>query len=129
MKKTALSIDPTEFKERIDITSEKQTKTGLNTVKKILIFWGFNEDERAFVLDISQTNGEIKFTKDQRTRISLILNIYKLLKTSFLQDSHHQEWINSSNASFDNLSPKTVMLSGALLNLYDIKNYLDEMCA
>lgn len=129
MKKTALSIDPTKFKERIDFASEEQTKTGLNAVKKILVFWGFNEDECAFVLDISQTNGEIAFTKDQRTRISLILNIYKLLKTNFLQDSHHQEWINNSNASFDNLSPKTVMLYGALLNLYDIKNYLDAMCA
>lgn len=124
MKKTALSIDPTEFKERIDITSEEQTKTGFDASKKILTFWGFNEDERAFILDVAQINGKIRFTKDQRTRISLILNIYKLLKTSFLQDSHHQEWINNSNAAFDNLSPKSLMLCGAILSLYDIRNYL-----
>lgn len=130
MKHLALSIDPKEFKIKNESVSSNHDEVGLRTVTKILTFWGFDESERLVVLDgaspsdIDNENSYTGLTTDQRTRISLLLGIYRALKTNFIQDLHHIQWINNQNKAFADLSPKSIMLCGALINLYDIRNYL-----
>lgn len=134
MNRETLSFDPTQFRIRHEQTTVQEDLVGLKAAAKILQSWKLSNSEIVVVLGdipISEfdriVGGDLvdKLTIDQRTRISLVLGIYKVLNTLFIQDLHKLEWINNPNSAFKNFSPKEIMLSGALIGLYDIRRYLE----
>lgn len=135
---TGLAFDPDQFLAAHGQATLDDDKVGFKAAVNILELWKFTDTEKAIVLgDFSRAtfrrlkggNLTRKLTIDRRTRVSLILGIHKALRTMFIQDSHQIEWINKKNKSFHNYSPKDVVLSGALIALYDVRRYLDAAFA
>ncbi|SMQ59318.1 Protein of unknown function [Pseudidiomarina planktonica] len=136
MQTNTLTEDPNRFQEHHSGASVDDDRRCFDIAVRMLDFWGFNDQEKAKVLgDISVSTfrrykrGEMKrrLTADCRTRISLILGIYKALRIIFVQDMHHAKWVNNPNKRLNELSPKAVMVMGSMINLYDIRRYLDAV--
>lgn len=138
MRGQVLTFDPSLVRKGDSQATLEEDQIGFKTAVKILNLWEFTDAEKAVVLgDFSVAtfrrlkggNLARKLTIDRRTRVSLILGVYKALMTLFIQDEHRLEWINNENRAFRGFSPKDVMLSGALLGLYEIRHYLDAVLA
>src|SRR5690554_1017041 len=130
-----LAFDPDQFRAYHDQATLEDDKVGFKAVVNILELWKFSDSEKAIVLgDFSSAtfrrlkggNLARKLTIDRRTRVSLILGIHKALRMMFIQDKHRLEWVNNKNRSFNEHSPKELMLSGALIGLHEIRRYLDS---
>ena len=68
-----------------------------------------------------------KLNRDQRTRISYLLGIYKSLHILFTDSAQALTWINRSNSlpPFNGISPKQYMLEGNLVRLAEVRSFLD----
>lgn len=131
MQQQLLTFDPNSFKAYHDAATLDEDRIGFRAVIKVLTSWKLSDDEKVMTLGglsigmLSQIDLNHKMTIDLRTRVSLILGIYKNLKTMFIQESHRIEWLHSKNKSFCDYSPKDVISSGALIGLYEVRRYLD----
>lgn|SRR5690554_4083705 len=134
MQAYALTVEPEVFKRNHDNITLDTDNIGFKTAINILDIWGFSDQEKATVLgDIpiatfrryKKFGMQNRLTTDRRTRLSLILGIHKALKIMFLQEGHRYQWVNNTNRAFGDMSPKSVMLSGSIVNLNDIRRYLD----
>jgi len=131
----AFTFDLAQFRAAHDQATLEDDKVGFKTAVNILELWKFTDTEKAIVLGdfsgatfrrVKGGNLARKLTIDRRTRVSLILGIHKALRTMFIQEKHRLEWINNKNRTFNDHSPKELMLSGSLVGLHEIRRYLDS---
>lgn len=135
MYRNALTSDPVQFRAAHDQATLDDDKVGFKAAVNILELWKFTDVEKAIVLgDFTSATfrrakgGNLvrKLTIDRRTRVSFILGIHTALRTMFIQEKHRLEWINNKNRTFNDHSPKELMLSGSLVGLHEIRRYLDS---
>ncbi|MEX1222411.1 MAG: hypothetical protein WEA82_09910 [Idiomarina sp.] len=132
MKDKIAFRDPVELRQWHQSRTLEDDSSMFSIAIQILDSWQFSDEEKALALGV--TEGDFKntlggrLTVDQRTRVSLILGMHKGLSTLLLQKQHHIEWIAHGNKAFDNYSPKEMLLSGSLMDMYDIRRYLDSQC-
>lgn len=112
-------------------SAEDDTKA-FRVAVRILDELDFSEEEKrlslGFVSKLPEEPLRQTLTVDQRTRVSLILGIHKALSTLFLQPKHRVEWITNTNSKFDGYSPKDMLLSGSLIEVYRLRDYLESNC-
>ena len=103
---------------------------------RILDAWGFSPGEMALVLGLGsaecqryQATGlpEDSVSVDLITRVSLILGIERALEILLVEEPDIRNWMGDpSNASiFEGATPKSVLLTGQLDDLREIRKYLD----
>jgi hypothetical protein len=65
--------------------------------------------------------------RDQKTRISYLLGIYKSLRILFTDSTQALSWINRANTlpPFNGITPKQFMLEGSLIRLAEVRYFLD----
>ena len=66
-------------------------------------------------------------SKDTLERISYVMGIYKALKLLFPTEDQANAWPKKTNRDFNGESALDVMLKGSVMNLADVRRYLDAM--
>ncbi|MGB1238567.1 MAG: MbcA/ParS/Xre antitoxin family protein [Pseudomonadales bacterium] len=63
--------------------------------------------------------------RDTLERISYVMGIYKALRLLFPTEAQANAWPQKNNRDFDGESALAVMLKGSVINLADVRRYLD----
>jgi len=95
--------------------------------------WGLTDAEACTLLGGVSTatynrwkRGEIgRLTVDQKTRLSILMGIHKALRIIFTENSRAYEWVKKPNRAFEGKSALEIMLQGQIMDLFDVRLYLD----
>lgn len=97
---------------------------------------GLTVDQRRAILgDISEATyhnwrrepGKVSLTRDQLERVSLLLGVLKGLRLVFADDPTAFRWLRAANTDrpFDGRSPLDVMTEGGIVDLFQVRRYVD----
>ena len=95
--------------------------------------WGLTDAEACTLLGGVSTatynrwkRGEIsRLTVDQKTRLSILMGIHKALRILFTENERAYGWVKKPNRAFDGKSALEIMLQGQIMDLFDVRFYLD----
>ncbi len=66
-----------------------------------------------------------RIDRDLRARMAILMGIHKALRTIFTEPQRGYAWIRKPNAAFGGLAALDVMLRGEIIDLIDLRSYLD----
>ncbi|MFZ5619315.1 MAG: antitoxin Xre-like helix-turn-helix domain-containing protein [Pseudomonadota bacterium] len=70
--------------------------------------------------------GEIgRLTVDQKTRLSVLMGVHKALRILYTENARSYAWIKKPNRAFDGKAPLEIMMQGQIMDLFDVRFYLD----
>ena len=122
-----------------NILDQKDPKIVSNTALKVFFNitneWQLSsQDEMTLLGDPARStfykwrNGEGPvIPKDTLERISYVMGIYKALRLLFPTEDQANAWPKKPNRDFGDESALNVMLKGSVINLADVRRYLDAM--
>jgi len=98
--------------------------------------WGLTDAEACTLLGGISTatynrwkRGEIgRLNVDQKTRLSILMGIHKALRILFTENERVYAWVKKPNKVFDGRSALEIMLQGQIMDLFDVRFYLDAAC-
>lgn len=122
---------PTEDRE-FGITDEEGLAMAEASVN-LFRLWGLTDAEACTLLGGVSTatysrwkRGEIgRLTVDQKTRLSILMGIHKALRILFTENERAYQWVKKPNRRFGGKSALDVMLGGQIMDLFDMRFYLD----
>lgn len=96
-------------------------------------FWGLTDAEACTLLGGISTatynrwkRGEIgRLNVDQKTRLSILMGIHKALRVLFTENERVYAWVKKPNKAFGGRSALAIMLQGQIMDLFDVRFYLD----
>ena len=110
-------------------------KPALRTFFRIADLWDLSVDDQITLLGLSSRSTYFKWKregtdflpKDTLERISYILGIYKALQILLPEESAADAWVHQPNSAlpFAGESALDRMLSGNVIDLYIVRQYLD----
>ncbi|MDR9469163.1 MbcA/ParS/Xre antitoxin family protein [Marinospirillum sp.] len=114
---------------------QKKSTVALKTFFKITEGWNLKAEQQKILLGDPPRSTFYKWKKgegpaisrDTLERISYILGIYKALRILFPTEEQANAWPGKPNRDFDGESALAVMLKGSMINLADVRRYLDYM--
>ena len=119
-------------RETISGAREQQDRTGLEAFVKITELWNLTTDQQITLLGSPARSTFFKWKKDGGLlpgdtveRISHVFNIYKCLNILFPDPARADAWIRRSNRYWNNQSALDRMLSGKMVDIIDVRRYLD----
>ena len=112
--------------------------TGLRVAARILKKWGAELSSGGDVLGVSRSTfhkalndsfTEIKLTRDQATRIGLIMQIHQALRTQFSNRENVEGFMSmmNNNPFFNGRRPLDVITSGDFIDLYETARRIDAL--
>ena len=121
------------------IKQQKQTlKSEINTTAleaffNICTLWQLKDKEQMILFGTRTESTFYNYKKNKKgilhkdtlERISYIVGIYKALQILFPDEKQSDGWIKKSNKAFNGKSALDVMLGGNVVDLAEIRNYLD----
>jgi len=110
-----------------------QIKKGLKTYFRIMEDWEISDTDAMILLGKPSRALFYKWKKsevssvphDTVSRISYVLGIYKSLQILFLDTDRADRWVNRPNLAFGDRTAKEHMLSGEIVDIADVRHYLD----
>lgn len=66
-----------------------------------------------------------RLTVDQKTRLSILMGIHKALRILFTENERVYAWVKKTNRAFEDRSALEIMLQGQIMDLFDVRFYLD----
>ncbi len=119
----------------IHTDERRKSDVALKTFFRITDQWGLNTQEQKVLLGdpprstmYKWKNGEgPPISRDTLERISYVLGIYKALRILFPTEEQANAWPGKANRDFDGESALSIMLKGNMINLADVRRYLDYM--
>jgi hypothetical protein len=99
--------------------------------------WGFTDDQRAILAGAKARgtisnwkkqvadNTPITLSPDTLERLSYVSGIYKALQILLPSPTQWREWVKKPNRDFGGKSAMDVMLAGRVIDLADVRRYLD----
>lgn len=124
---------------RQDSASDNERRVALKAFFNITERWGLNDSERMVLLGGPSRSTYYKWKsalggklpRDVIERISYVMGIYKSLHILFSNEQQADGWIKRSNqaAPFDGLSAHEYMQRGSVVDLADVRRYLDAQRA
>lgn len=95
--------------------------------------WGLTDAEACTLLGGISTatynrwkRGEIsRLNVDQKTRLSILMGIHKALRILFTENERVYAWVKKPNKAFGGRSALEIMLQGQIMDLFDVRYYLD----
>ena len=115
-------------------TDKDLSGAGLRTFFQIAKAWNLKGSEQAVLLDASTSTLDnwkkdqgVTLRRDTLDRLSYILGIYKALQILLPEPRAADEWIKRPNDSplFEGRPPLDRMLSGGMMDLHFVRQYLD----
>ncbi len=122
-----------------DILAQKDPKAVSDTALKVFFniakAWGLSSQDEMILLGCPARSTFYKWRsgegpavpKDTLERISYVMGIYKALRLLFPTEDQANAWPNKPNRDFGGASALNVMLEGSVINLADVRRYLDAM--
>jgi len=122
-----------------EILAQKDPKVVSNTALKVFFNiakeWGLSSQDEMTLLGSPARSTFYKWRsgvgpavpKDTLERISYVMGIYKALRLLFPTQEQANAWPKKPNRDFDGTSALNVMLKGSVINLADVRRYLDAM--
>ena len=123
-----------------DVNESEVSRVAVKLFFGITNEWGLNEKQRCTLAGLStrttlfnwQRNLEegtsIKLSRDTLERLSYIAGIYKGIQTLFSDPKQWKDWIHKPNRDFGGQSALERMLAGRVVDLADLRRYLDGWC-
>lgn len=113
--------------------SLKSYKIALKAIFNTMKEWQVDEKKQRILLGNPAADifeewkcGEVTpLESDVLERISCMLGIYKNLGTLFPEQKQANEWLHKPNAAFAESSALDFMLLGQMVNLREVRHYLD----
>ncbi len=118
-KKDTKQVSQTALKVFFNITQE----WGLSAQEEMSLL---GEPARSTFYKWRQTQGPA-LPRDTLERISYVMGVYKALRVLFPTQAQANQWPKKINRDFGGESALSVMLKGSLINLADVRRYLDAM--
>lgn len=130
--KTLNTLDTTKA-----LKDPNTTKNALNVFFRIMNSWGLNVEQSMNLLGIENRSTYFKWKKtpessrldkDKLDRLSYIFGIYKALQILLPNPESADSWIKKENSAspFNGKSALDRMLSGHIIDLYVVRQYLDS---
>jgi hypothetical protein len=117
------------------VTMERLSGAGLRTFFRIAALWKLSVDEQITLLGSPARSTYFRWKKEGATalprdvleRLSYILGIYKALQVLLPDEAAADGWVRRPNdaAPFGGRSALDRMLSGNVVDLYEVRRYLD----
>lgn len=115
--------------------SAQVAQTSLKAFFNICEKWGLTTDEAIRLLGepskgtfFKWKRGEAsKLTRDQLTRISIVLGVYKALRILFPTAEQAHAWINKPNSHFGGRPAREQFCKGSIISMLDLRRYLDAV--
>ena len=115
---------------------QKLGAAGLRAFFNIMKAWSVKENDAIIILGgvprstyykWKQDTEKADLSRDTLERISYILGIYKALQVLLPQQEAADSWVNKANTAhpFNGKTALTQMLSGNVVDLYSVRQYLD----
>ena len=119
-----------------DITSGDAGRVALTFFFNLMEHWGCSKEQQCTLLGSIGNTTYFKYKKlpnvrlphDTLERISYLMGVYKALRILFSnQPERAYEWVHKANAAppFNGRSAMTYMLAGRVVDLADVRRYLD----
>jgi uncharacterized protein (DUF2384 family) len=119
-------------------TAEKKKigPAGLRAFFKIAELWSLTKKEQIALLGLSESSSSIynwkkdpdssSLDRDQLTRLSLVLGIFKDLQILFADQTTADDWLRRPNSSplFKNAAPIDFLRTGDIFAIYQVRHYL-----
>lgn len=123
----------TDQKSLLEKSPTRTAQVALSTFFNITDAWGVKTEEQRILLGSPATSTLFKWKKgdvskislDTLERISYIMGIYKALGILFPTREQADAWIKKANREFSGDSALHFMLKGSMINLSDMRRYLD----
>lgn len=131
MKETAISLSNTEKAGALGRVAAKlffaiTKEWGLTDAQRVVLA-GVNSRTTLYNWKSKVANNEpINLGKDTIDRLSYIAGIYKSLQLLFPEAAQWAQWVNKPNRDFGGNSAMDRMLAGSLVDLADVRRYLDS---
>jgi hypothetical protein len=117
------------------VSVERMSGAGLRTFFRIAALWKLSVDEQITLLGSPARSTYFKWKKegaaglprDVLERLSYVLGIYKALQVLVPDEAAADAWVRRPNdgAPFGGRSALERMLSGNVVDLYEVRRYLD----
>ena len=119
-----------------DITSGDAGRVALTFFFNLMEHWGCSKEQQCTLLGSIGNTTYCKYKKlpnvrlphDTLERISYLMGVHKALRILFSnQPERAYEWVHKANAAppFNGRSAMTYMLAGRVVDLADVRRYLD----
>lgn len=119
------------------VDSGELSKVALKLFFAIADEWSLTENQRLVLTGMSsrttlqkwrnslETGDTVRLGRDTLERLSYIAGIYKALQLLFVERAQWREWIRKPNRDFGGQSVLDRMLVGRVVDLADVRRYLD----
>lgn len=117
--------------------TDKEGKTALKVVLRILDKWGCSEAEKQALLGIGRSTlhkyqgapESARVSPDLLERLSYILNMHQALRIVFENPENVYGFVRmpNSNPYFNGKSPMEIMSTGRVAHLYEVARRVDAM--
>ncbi len=99
--------------------------------------WDLNDEQRCILAGLGtrttlhnwrnklKANQPVKLSKDTLERLSYIAGIYKGVQILFSDPNQWKHWVRKPNRDFAGASALERMLAGRVVDLVDVRRYLD----
>lgn len=94
--------------------------------------WRLTDKQAAVLLDLPvrsyarwKAGGAGHLSRDQKTRLSILMGIHKALRIVFHEPQRGYDWIKAANGVFGGRTALEVMLDGDLTDLMRVRRYLN----
>ena len=124
---------PSLQREKAISSNAKKAKVALSVFFNIMDAWRVKGKDQITLLGSPSESTFYKWKKgnvsslssDTLERISYVMGIYKGLGILFPTREQADAWPNKRNRDFNGLTAMEYMLKGSMINLWDVRRYVD----
>lgn len=126
-------VEKAAVPEAVAVITDAEGEAMARAAVNLFRHWGITDAEACILLGgVSKRtyarwkDDEIgRLTVDQKTRLSVLMGIHKVLRILFTEKARVYEWVKKPNLAFGGQSALDIMLGGYLTDLFRVRHYLD----
>jgi hypothetical protein len=119
--------------EKPILDSRKVAQVALKAFFNITEAWGVkNKDQQTLLGEPAESTfykwksgNATSLSRDTLERVSYLIGIYKALGLLFPSRQQADAWVNKPNGAYNGKCALDIMLQGSIVNLSDVRRYLD----
>jgi len=127
------TIEPTACRPDLPTITDEEAAALARTTVNLFRAWQLSDIEaRTLLGDMAQRTwarwkeGSIgRIDRDLRARMAILMGIHKGLRYLFSDPARGYDWIRKPNAAFNGQSALDIMMRGEIIDLIDLRSYLD----
>ena len=126
-------VEPTGARPEVGAITEDEAAALARATVNLFGAWDLSDQEARVLLGDMPARTWARWKKkdigridrDLRTRMAMLIGIHKGLRYLFREPARGYAWIRKPNAAFGGQSALEVMLRGEIMDIADIRSYLD----